>query len=158
MTSDVVRAEILDTGSPRIRAARITIAAPARQIFDVLADPRRHREFDGSGTVLGHVDGPERLHLGARFSMSMRIRFRYRTVNTVLEFEDGRLIAWAHFNKHRWRYELEPVDDHTTVVTETFDGTTALFSPTLRLLNAYGNNEIAMAKSLVRLKRLVESA
>lgn len=152
-----VRAEIVPTGSRWARAGRITIDAPAATIFDILADPRRHSSFDGSGHVQGNVSGPERLSLGARFGMSMRIVVPYRTDNEVVEFAEGRLIAWRHFNRHRWRYELEPIDDHTTVVTETFDGTTALFPPALLLINAYEDNQVGILKSLVRLKEVAES-
>ena len=35
----------------------------------------------------------------------------YRISSTVMEFVENRLIAWAHFGKHRWRYELELVED-----------------------------------------------
>jgi hypothetical protein len=150
------RAEIIDTGSRWARSARIVIAAPASAVFDVLADPRRHADFDGSGTVQGAATGPDRLALGSRFGMSMRLKVPYRTDNEVVEFEEGRRIAWCHFNRHRWRFELEPVGDSSTQVTETFDGRTAIFPPALLLMNAYDNNQIAVAKSLVRLKRLVE--
>jgi hypothetical protein len=151
------RAEIVDTGSRWARAASIVIDAPAAAVFDVLADPRRHAEFDGSGTVQGAVSGPDRLALGSRFGMSMRIRLPYRTDNRVVEFEEGRRIAWCHVNRHRWRYELEPLDAFSTRVMETFDGRTARFPPALLLMNAYANNQTAVAKTLVRLKRLVES-
>ena len=150
------RAEIVDTGSRWVRSARIVIDAPADRIFDVLARPAAHASFDGSGTVQGAASGPERLQLGSHFGMSMRLRLPYRTDNTVVEFEEGRRIAWCHFFRHRWRYELEPVDDGSTTVTETFDGSTALFPPALLAMNAYANNQIAVAKSLVRLKAVVE--
>lgn len=152
-----VRAEIVDTGSRWAKAARIVIDAPPGVIFDVLADPSQHARLDGSGTVQGLVAGPERLSLGARFGMGMRIKLPYRTENTVVEFEEGRRIAWCHANRHRWRYELEPVDDTSTQVTETFDGRTALFPASLLLINAYANNQVAVAKTLVRLKEYVES-
>lgn len=150
------RAEIVETGTRWARAARITINAPAAAIFDVLADPRAHPRFDGSGTVQDLASGPERLELGSHFGMGMRIALPYRTDNEVVEFEQDRLIAWCHFYKHRWRYELEPLDDTTTVVTETFDARTALFPPALLLMNAYRNNQIAVAKTLARLKELLE--
>jgi hypothetical protein len=150
------RAEILATGSRWVRSARITINAPAGQIFDVVADPAQHRRFDGSGMVEGVVSGPARLELGSRFGMGMRYKLPYRTSNEVVEFEEGRRIAWCHFNHHRWRYELEPVDAETTVVTETFDGSTARFPPALLLINAYEGNQVAVAKTLVRLKSLME--
>jgi hypothetical protein len=41
-------------------------------------------------------------------------------------------------------------------VTETFDGRTALFPPSLLLINALANNQTAIVKSLVRLKEHVE--
>jgi hypothetical protein len=86
----------------------------------------------------------------------MRIAVPYRIGSEVVEYEPDRRIAWCHFYKHRWRYELEPVDGGTTVVTETFDARTALWPPGLYLLNAYDSNQTAVAKTLVRLKALVE--
>lgn len=151
------RAAIIDTGSRWVRAARITIDAPASRIFDLLADPSAHSRFDGSGTVQGFVTGPTRLELGSRFGMQMRIKVAYRTLNEVVEFEPDRRIAWCHFNRHRWRYELEPIDEGRTVVTETFDGSTARFPPSLLIIDAYRHNQTAVAKTLVRLKTLVES-
>ena len=150
------RADIIDTKMPYVRSARITINAPAQVIFDVIADPRRHADFDGSGTVKGAVSGPQRLSLKASFGMSMNMGFPYTTRNTVVEFEEGRRIGWRHFGHHVWRYELEPVDATTTIVTETFDGSTAWFPPALKLIKAYDNNQKAVAKSLVNLKALIE--
>ena len=149
-------AEIVETGSRWKKSARVTIDAPAADIFDLLTDPRRHPDFDGSGTVLESVSGPSRLTMGSRFGMSMHLKVPYRIGNEVVEFEQDRRIAWCHFYKHRWRYELEPVDDATTVVTETFDARTALFPPGLYVLDAYAKNQKAVAATLVRLRDLVE--
>lgn len=103
------------------------IDAPPEAIFDVLADPRQHVVIDGSGTVKGKVSGPERLELGSKFGMSMKIGLPYRIKSTVVEYDENRRIAWCHLGKHRWRYELEPIDDGTRArVTETFDYSTAL--------------------------------
>lgn len=150
------RAEIVATDSRWVRAARIVIDAPAQQIFDVLAAPAMHAELDGSGTVSGVVSGPSRLFLGAHFGMGMRIKVAYRIDNTVVEFEEGRRIAWCHFFKHRWRYEIMAIDEGSSTVTETFDGSTALFPPGLLLIGAYDNNQVALAKTLVRLKHYME--
>lgn len=35
----------------------VTVAAPPAAVFDLLADPRRHAEIDGSGTVKGRIRG-----------------------------------------------------------------------------------------------------
>ena len=152
------RADIIDTGNRWTRAASIEIDAPADVIFGLLADPRQHPRFDGSGSVRANISGPERLSLGTHFGMDMRIGFPYRIDNVVVEFDEGRRIAWRHVGRHRWRYELEPLDARRTRVTETFDGSTALFPPALLLMDAYGRNEQAIAKTLVRLKALAEGA
>ena len=156
MANDV-RADIIDTGNPYIKSASITINAPADVIFDLIARPREHARFDGSGTVIEQVSGPERLELGSKFNMGMKIKLPYRIGSEVVEFEEGRRIAWAHIGKHRWRYELQPQDDGSTLVIETFDGSTARFPPALKFMKAYENNEKAIAKTLVRLKELTES-
>lgn len=155
--SNDVRATIIDTHNPTTRSASIVIDAPAQAIFDVLAQPSQHARFDGSGTLVGATVGPDRVKLGDRFGMNMRIKLPYRITNEVVEFDEGRVIAWRHFGGHRWRYELEPIDANTTKVTETFDGGTARLQLTLKVMNAYQNNEKAIAKTLVRLKRLMES-
>ena len=107
-----------------VSASRL-INAPAEAIFAVLANPARHAEIDGSGTVRGsRQDSPELLTMGSKFGMKMKIGVPYDMRSTVVEFEENKLIAWAHFGKHRWRYELEEVDGGT-MVTETFDWSTA---------------------------------
>lgn len=103
----------------RVTASTV-VAAPAAEVFALLANPHRHHEFDGSGTVRAAVSGPERLALGDRFGMDMKIALPYRITNRVVEFEQDRRIGWCHFAKAVWRYELEPVDGGTRI-TETFD-------------------------------------
>ena len=109
-----VRAELLDTGSGLATSAQIEISAPAQQIFDLIADPRCHQLFDGSGTVQGSISGPIRLHLGAKFGMAMKIRLPYRITNTVVAFEEGRKISWCHLMKWTWSYELEELANGKT--------------------------------------------
>lgn len=98
-----------------------TIAAPPEVVFAILADPRQHPRIDGSGSVRAVASGPPRLSRGAEFGADMRLLgIPYRISNRVVEFEEGRLIAWRHLGGHRWRYELEPVPGGTRV-TESFD-------------------------------------
>jgi len=109
----------------KVSVSRV-IDAPAQKIFDVLADPSMHPVIDGSGSVQGSRGGnPERLSEGAKFGMDMKIGLPYRIRNTVVEFEDGKRIAWRHFGRHIWRYELEPAEGGTKV-TETFDWSKSL--------------------------------
>src|SRR6186713_2893724 len=106
------------------------IPAPAEKIFDLLADPARHQDIDGSGTVRDSTRGSQRLTLGSTCGMSMKAGISYKMESTVVEFEENRLIAWqtapnkgwmAKFAGGRiWRYQLEPVDGGT-LVKETWD-------------------------------------
>ena len=134
----------------------VVVAAPPQEIFDLLADPRRHPELDGSGTLTGRPTGPDRLSLGARFGMSLHFHgVPYRVTNTVVEFVEGRLIAWRHFYRHVWRWELEPVDvdgEPGTRVTETFDWGPAM-SPQLLEWGKYpGLNARGMEQTLSQLQ------
>jgi len=151
------RADLVDTGHKWKRAGKIVIDAPIHQVFDIIADPYRHSEFDGSGTVKKALSGPHRLSEGTKFGMDMKMGLRYRMKNTVVEYSEPNLIAWCHPGHHRWRYELTAIDENTTEVTETFDGSTARFPPALKAMNAYENNQKAILKTLVRLKELAES-
>ena len=135
------------------------IEASPEAIFDLLADPARHGDIDGSGTVQDVRGGSQRLSLGSRFGMSMKFGpLPYRVSSTVVEFEENRLIAWAHFGKHRWRYELEPLDGgKRTRVTETFDWSTSAFPKGIELAGYPKKHPANMEASLERLAALVEN-
>lgn len=136
-------------------SARRVIPAPRQRIFDVLADPAMHPRIDGSGTVReARQDAPERLEAGAQFGMSMRMGAPYRVENTVVEFDEGRRLAWRHFHGHRWRYELADVEGGTEVV-ETFDWSTARTKFPLELAGVPKKNRRAMEETLARLEEVV---
>ncbi|WP_370942794.1 SRPBCC family protein [Amycolatopsis sp. cg5] len=130
-----------------------TVATTPEQIFALLADPAKHPELDGSGTVQAARSGnPPRLELGAKFGMDMKMGASYKIQNTVVEFEENRLIAWRHFNGHRWRWQLRPVDGGTEV-TETFDWSTAR-TPLLISLSFFPRkNKQGIERTLTRLEQ-----
>ena len=154
-----IRAEILKIDSPLTNAARISINAPAQQIFDLIADPRCHARFDGSETIQGSISGPERLYLGAKFAMAMKIRVPYRITNKVVVFEEGQKISWCHLMKWTWSYELVVLGNGSTQVTEIFDASDIpwVARKWLGVTGALAHNPKWMAKSLVRLKKICES-
>ena len=130
----------------------VVVPAPPGQVFDLLADPRRHADIDGSGTVRGRVRGPDRLSAGARFGMRMRLVVPYVISSTVVEFEQDRRIAWRHLGHHVWRYELDPVEGGTRV-TETFDWAPARAPRLLELFRVPGRNARGIDGTLARLQR-----
>lgn len=143
------------TTNERVVSATRRIEASPEVIFDLLADPARHHEIDGSGTVqAGHADNPDRLSLGAKFGMDMKMGVPYRITNKVVEFEENRSIAWRHFGHHIWRYELEP-DGDATVVTESFDWGSARFPPMYEWVGYPAKHEKSMASTLERLEAVV---
>lgn len=132
-----------------------TIATTPDRIFEILTDPAKHPLIDGSGTVRAAQEGgPHRLRLGSRFGMDMKMGAPYKILNTVVEFDEDRLIAWRHFNGHRWRWELEPQGEGKTRVTETFDWSTARLPFLIGISPFPKRNKAGIEKSLDRLAEL----
>jgi uncharacterized protein YndB with AHSA1/START domain len=145
----------------RTVSADITVDAPPDVVFAILADPRRHSEIDGSGSVRSVVRGPDRLTgTGQRFTVRMKLfGVPYVIVNRVVEFEPGRRIAWRHVTVNRWRYELEPTADGGTRVTETFDWSRAdrVTAAVIRATGFPERNRQGITATLQRLKRVAEA-
>jgi len=119
-----------------VRVSR-RISAPAGKIFKILADPARHRDIDGSGTL--RAAGPGTVISGVGDVFVMRMRWpgigEFEMNNHVVEYEPGRRIGWEPENGRghpdagepgtgrwrRWSYELTPAGPDATVVTEIYD-------------------------------------
>jgi hypothetical protein len=116
------------------------ICAPAHDIFQVLADPVRHPDFDGSQMLRGAGSAAVISGVGDVFVMKMyfsRIG-DYEMNNHVVEYEPDRRIGWepeagpghpatapgssesARWG-HRWSYQRTPDGPAATVVTEIYD-------------------------------------
>ena len=111
----------------KIVSASREIAAPAAAIFELIADPARQPEWDGNDNLAQADEGQRVRAVGDVFVMhntSGKTR-----ENHVVEFDEGRLIAWNPSEVggtppgHLWRWELEPVDEQHTLVTHTYDWT-----------------------------------
>jgi uncharacterized protein YndB with AHSA1/START domain len=139
------------------------IPARPEAIFALLSDPRRHHDFDGSGTVRDAKNVPDQLELGSSFGMSMKLGIPYSMVSTVIEYEPNRRIAWQTYptvgkrlaGGRIWRYELEPVNGGTRV-RETWDISQERVKAIVR--GARGKTIEAMTKTLERLESLTASS
>ncbi|TKV28658.1 polyketide cyclase / dehydrase and lipid transport [Arthrobacter sp. NamB2] len=143
------------TASAYLIARERLIRAPAERIFEVLATPALHSVIDGSGTVRGEQPrGPARLSAGATFGMEMRIGAPYRILNRVVEFEEGRRIAWRHFSAHVWRYTLEP-RGNGTLVREEWDGRAVPWRIVFRLMGFTRRHPDSIEETLAKLEAYV---
>ncbi|MEX0767838.1 MAG: SRPBCC family protein [Microthrixaceae bacterium] len=150
----------MSANSKQVSASRV-IAADAQRIFEVVADPTLHHVIDGSGSVQGASGDSRKLALGDKFGTKMRIVVPYRISNKVVEYSEGRLIAWAHAGGWRWRYEFEPITEGTdagsTLVTETFDWSTTKFGAYVELTKSPQKNLKNIESTLGRLDAFVEN-
>ena len=116
-----------DENPPRVVSATREIAAPADRIFELIADPSQQPRWDGNDN-LSEADPGQRVRSVGDMFLMKTTRWNLRE-NHVVEFEEGRRIAWrpAEPGKeqpgHLWRWELEPIDASRTRVTHTYDWT-----------------------------------
>ncbi len=116
------------------------VCAPAHDIFQVLANPVRHPEFDGSDSLRGAASATVISGVGDVFVMKMYFAHLgdYEMDNHVVEYEPDRRIGWepeagrghpaaapdnpesARWGQ-RWSYQLTPDGPDATVVTEIYD-------------------------------------
>jgi len=127
-------------GAGRSFEASRRIEAAAATIFQILASPQRHRDFDGSDMLRGAVLERPISGVGDTFTMKMhRLGDDYLMLNYVVEFEPDRRLFWEPAPGdpsrtagndpakvgipagYRWGYILNPESDNVTVVTEVFD-------------------------------------
>jgi len=107
------------------------IEAPSAHIFQILADPERHPEFDGSGMLRPGASNTVIVGTGDVFVTRMYFEAMgdYEMHNRIVVFEADRSIAWEPGNAElatngsRWRFDLTPDGATATVVTETYDCT-----------------------------------
>jgi len=148
------------------------ICAPAHDIFQFLANPARHRELDGSGSLRGAVSTAMISGVGDVFVMKMYFAHLgdYEMNNHVVEYAQDRRIGWepeagrghpaaapdsgqSSRWGHRWSYQLTPDGPDATVVTEIYDCSRAPEDERAQMDNGNVWAE-SMAKTLERLDAL----
>ena len=107
-----------------------TFQATADELFDVLAQPDRHAELDGSDMVVSAAGNTRLSEVGQKFTMNMHwdhLGGDYRTDNYVNELIPHRRLGWltadagAEPAGWAWLWEFEPNPQGGTEVTLTYD-------------------------------------
>jgi uncharacterized protein YndB with AHSA1/START domain len=140
-----------------VHAVRV-IEAPASEIFELIADPSLQPSWDGNDNLATAAEGQRVQAVGDVFLMTITLG----TVreNHVVEFDEGRLIAWRPSEQgqpqpgHLWRWQLEPIGPHRTRVTHTYDWTR--LTDATRLGRARATTADNLMASLDRLAALAE--
>lgn len=106
------------------------IPSSAKALFDVLSNPHRHTELDGSGFVLGLSQGDRITRVGQKFTMNMsgaHMGGDYQTDNFVSAFDEDKMIGWKTAPAGveppgwEWLWELKPSGSDSTTVSLTYD-------------------------------------
>jgi uncharacterized protein YndB with AHSA1/START domain len=136
------------------------IAAGPGEIFELIADPAQQPRWDGNDNLAEAAAGQRIRGVSDVFSMTLTggsVR-----ENHVVEFDEGRRIAWRPADPgqppagHLWRWELDPIDASRTRVTHTYDWTH--LTDEKRLRRARATTPDKLQASLDRLAALVEGS
>jgi uncharacterized protein YndB with AHSA1/START domain len=152
----------MDTSPAPERVVSVSrdIAAGPERIFELIADPAQQPRWDGNNNLAEAAPGQRVRRLGDMFSM--RITNGATRENHVVEFDEGRLIAWrpAEPGKqppgHLWRWQLEPSGPGDTRVTHTYDWTE--LTDEKRFVVALATSAAKLQASLDRLAKLAEES
>jgi len=147
-----------EQAAPRVVSVSREIAAGAERIFALIADPAAQPGWDGNDNLAAAPAGQRVRRAGDMFTMTLT-RGAIRE-NHVVEFEEGRRIAWTPAEPgreppgHLWRWELEPAGPARTRVTHTYDWTR--LTDEGRLPRARATTADRLRASLDRLAALAE--
>ncbi len=142
-----------------VSASREIVAGPG-PVFELIADPAQQPRWDGNDNLAGAAAGQRVRRTGDVFTMTLThggVR-----ENHVVEFEEGRRIAWLPAEPgqeppgHLWRWELEPAGASRTRVTCTYDWTR--LTDEKRLPRARATTADKLRASLDRLAALAEGS
>lgn len=146
-----------DAETTVVTSSRV-IAAAAEVVFELIADPSLQPQWDGNDNLSAAPPGQRVRTVGDVFTMTTT-KGMVRE-NHVVEFAEGRLIAWDPAEPgrrppgHRWRWELEPVEPVRTLVTHTYDW--SRLTDEQRLPRARATTPDRLQASLDRLAALAE--
>ncbi len=149
-------------------AATRRISAPAGAIYKIVSDPKGHVAIDGSGMLDAAPDARPLTEVGQTFDMEMDRTpigdipglVKYSVRNIVTQLVPDRLVEWTvgipdgPTVDHLYGWQLEPVNDHQTDVTNYCDWTN--ISDEFRANHSWPIIPLGMLEeSVVKLERLV---
>jgi hypothetical protein len=106
------------------------IPTSAKDLFQILSDPHRHTELDGSGFVRGLDHGDRLSRVGQVFTMNMtgdHMGGEYQTDNVVSAYDENKMLGWKTAPAGteppgwEWLWELRADGSDATTVTLTYD-------------------------------------
>ena len=160
MTDQIPDASVFDSIDPALKVvtAEIEISAPAEAVFDLIADPQRQPEWDGNDNLGTAIEGQRVRGTGGSFITTLTKGVDRE--NHIVDFEEGRLIAWQPSEVggepfgQKWVWQIEPIGGDSVLVRHIYDWT-KLRDPQ-RLSRAQSTTVANLLASLKRLKQLAE--
>ena len=141
-----------------------TIQASSADVFDVLSNPERHVELDGSGFVISDEKTNRIQGTGDVFTMNMtgdHMGGDYQTDNHVTGFSQNHLLAWQTAPAGQeppgwqWVWELTQQGPDSTEVELTYDWSSVTDKALLAKLNFPLVEQEQLEASLAKLAEAV---
>lgn len=143
-----------------------SIDAPTPDVFDVLSNPERHPELDGSGFVVSDERTDRITGTGQVFRMNMtgpHMGGDYQTDNTVTGYDANHLLAWQTAPADtpppgwEWTWELVAKGPGATDVILTYDWSKVDDPEILKQVSFPLVSEAELEDSLARLAAAVSA-
>jgi uncharacterized protein YndB with AHSA1/START domain len=141
-----------------------TINASTDAIFDVLSNPARHVQLDGSGFVQSDEKTDRIQGSGDVFTMNMsgdHMGGDYQTENHVTGYDANKLLAWQTAPAGQeppgwqWVWELEAQGSDATLVRHTYDWSNVTDQALIQKVGFPLVNQEQLEDTLVRLDQAV---
>ena len=142
------------------------IDASAADIFNLLSNPERHHELDGSGMVISDEKTDRITASGQVFTMNMNNAKMgdYQTDNHVTGYDHNKILAWqtavagTEPKGWQWVWELQPDGSDSTEVTLTYDWNNVTDKETLKQVTFPMVSKEDLEQSLNQLAAAVSGA
>ncbi len=142
------------------------IPASTAAIFDVLTNPKRHVDLDGSGFVRADEKAERIKGVGDVFTMNMEgehMGGEYRTDNHVTGYAENTLVAWQTAPAGteppgwEWIWELTAQGPDETLVRHTYDWSKVTDKELLKKVTFPLVTEAQLEDTLVKLDEAVSN-